>query len=144
MRTPLPSSPVPRPGPVPAAPSPLGDRGQATVLMAITIVVAGLVTLGLVRSGAVAVDAARARTAADAAALAGAAEGRTSAERVARANGGRLVAYAVDGDEVDATVVVGTRRARARADVEGTWCADGRSPEPDGPYTAGSCPSSPG
>jgi D-alanyl-D-alanine carboxypeptidase len=61
-------------------------------------------------------DRARARTAADAAALAGAAEGEEIARAVARANGGRLVGYeAVGGGEVVVEVAVGDVRAHARA-----------------------------
>lgn len=120
------------------------ERGQATVAVATVVVVAGLLVLALVRAGGGAVDAARARTAADAAALAGAAEGREAADRAARANDGHLVSFATEGDEVAVTVQVGERSATARAAVEGTWCQVGRSSGAGSPYTAPSCPSSPG
>jgi len=91
------------------------DRGQATPLVAAVVVFAAIVALALVRAGHVAVDGARARTAADAAALAGAAEGRPAASHLAAANGGHLVAYRALGDDVLVEVDVGGVTARARA-----------------------------
>jgi hypothetical protein len=91
------------------------DRGQATPLVAAVVVFAAIVAFALVRAGHVAVDSARARTAADAAALAGAADGRAAARRLASANGGRLVAYRALGDDVLVEVDVGGVSARARA-----------------------------
>ena len=60
-------------------------------------------------------ESARARTAADAAALAGAAEGRESASSVAAANGGSLVSYSQEdsGDAGSSAVTVKVRVARA-------------------------------
>jgi hypothetical protein len=83
--------------------------------MAVVVLVVALVALGLARLGGGAVDAARARTAADAAALAGAAEGRAAAAEVAGANGARLVSYRSLGTDVVVTVEVGPARVRARA-----------------------------
>lgn len=57
----------------------------------------------------------RARTAADAAALAGVADGRGAAVELARANGGVLVAWSESNDVVTVTVRVGDRAATARA-----------------------------
>jgi len=93
-----------------------GSRGQATPLWAVVLVVAGLllVPTGLLIRAAV--DRAEARSAADAAALAGALEGEAAARAVATDNGARLVAYAEQGDLVEVTVVVGDRRATARAE----------------------------
>lgn len=91
------------------------ERGQATPLMAAVVVLAGLVALAVVHMGGEAVDAARARTAADAAALAGAAEGRQGAAAVAEANGGRLVGYREVGTDVVVVVRVGAVESRARA-----------------------------
>ncbi|MCU1460200.1 MAG: hypothetical protein JWO37_275, partial [Acidimicrobiales bacterium] len=53
---------------------------------------------------------------ADAAALAGAAEGRPAAEAVAAANGGRLVVYQSSGLLTTVVVAVGPARARATAE----------------------------
>jgi hypothetical protein len=60
-------------------------------------------------------DRARAVTAADAAALAGAAEGEDAARQVAADNGGRVVAWHAEGPDVWVTVVVGEARAQAKA-----------------------------
>jgi hypothetical protein len=112
--------------------------------VAVALVLAALAAVALVRHGGVVVDAARARTAADAAALAGGAEGREAAARVAAANGGTLVDLHVEGVEVQVEVRVGEVRARARARREGTWCGgEGRAP-PAISYTAPPCPSSQG
>jgi hypothetical protein len=80
--------------------------------VAALVVVLGL---GLVRVGEVVTDRARAHTAADAAALAGASRGRAIAEEVADDNGGELVAFVHAGAEVEVTVRVGGVRAVARA-----------------------------
>ena len=61
------------------------------------------------------VDHERARTAADAAALAGVTGGREAAARIAAVNGGVLVAWTRDGHEVSVTVLVEGQRATARA-----------------------------
>lgn len=92
-----------------------GERGSATPLLALLVLAAGGLVLGLGRMGGTAVEAAAARTAADAAALAGAAGGRLAAEDLAAANGGRLVELREEGDEVEVVVEVGDARARARA-----------------------------
>ena len=92
------------------------SRGQATPLWAMVLVLAGLllVPTGLLIRAAV--DRAEARSAADAAALAGALEGEAAARSVAAENDARLVDYAEHGDLVEVTVVVGDRRATARAE----------------------------
>lgn len=91
------------------------ERGQVTPLVAVVVLFVALVALGLARLGGGAVDAARARTAADAAALAGAAEGRAAAEELAAANGARLIGYQALGSDVMVTVEVGEAHVRARA-----------------------------
>lgn len=91
-------------------------RGQATPLWAVVIVLAALLLVPsglLVRAG---VERAQARSAADAAALAGALDGEGAARSVARANGARLTAYEERHDLVEVTVVVGDREATARAE----------------------------
>jgi hypothetical protein len=91
------------------------DRGQVVPLLAMVLLVtvAGVFLVGQV--AAVAADRARARTAADAAALAGAAAGRRQAVAIAEANGARLVAWVEVGDEVEVSVEIGRGQARARA-----------------------------
>jgi hypothetical protein len=91
------------------------QRGQATPIMAVFLVVAGVVALAVVAVGAHVAQTAHAQTAADAAALAGAASGQAEASRVAAANRGRLVAFRQVGDDVIVTVAVGSARAEARA-----------------------------
>lgn len=93
----------------------LGERGQALPLVILVVVLCGAMVVGLGRLGQVAAARAQAQTAADGAALAGAAEGQAAAERVAQANEGRVVAYRARGREVEVEVVVGPARARARA-----------------------------
>lgn len=57
----------------------------------------------------------RARTAADAAALAGVTGGRPGSARLAAANGATLVTWRLVGDDVIVTVELGDHRATARA-----------------------------
>jgi len=92
-----------------------GDRGQAVPLVIAAVALAAVCLIGLGRFAAGAVDAARARTAADAAALAGVARGRGAAANAAASNGGRMVAFSVVGDDVVVRVTVGRATASARA-----------------------------
>lgn len=92
------------------------DRGQATPLWAVVLVLAGLLLVPTGMLVQVTVGRAEARSAADAAALAGALEDEAAARSVAEANGAELVAYDARGDLVEVTVVVGDRRATARAE----------------------------
>ncbi|MEJ7585070.1 MAG: pilus assembly protein TadG-related protein [Acidimicrobiales bacterium] len=96
------------------------ERGQATSLLAVVVLVAGLVALALARMGGDAVDRARAESAADAAALAGAAEGRVSASELADRNGAHLLSFTELGADVVVVVRVGDARARARARASGS------------------------
>ncbi|CAA9234341.1 MAG: hypothetical protein AVDCRST_MAG50-1345 [uncultured Acidimicrobiales bacterium] len=84
-------------------------------LLVLVVLVACLTVLGIARIGAVAVSRAEARTAADAAALAGASAGRVEADNAAIANGARLVDFTQDGDEVEVEVRNDRATARARA-----------------------------
>ena len=93
------------------------DRGQLLPLYALVVLVACVAMLLLVRLSAT--HRAHARTAADAAALAGVAEGRDAAQQVAAANGAVLESFEVDGAEVEVRVRVDTSHARARARREG-------------------------
>jgi hypothetical protein len=94
------------------------ERGQATPLLAIVVVLVGLMAMALGRLGHSATDAARARTAADAAALAGAADGERAARDLAEANGARMVRFVKAGDEVEVTVRYDDAEAVARAVAE--------------------------
>lgn len=91
------------------------DEGQAVPLLAAFVVVAGLALVALGIAGRRTVDAARARTAADAAALAGVVDGEVGARRLAAANGGVLVSFTRIGPDVVVRVAVGAARATARA-----------------------------
>ncbi len=92
----------------------LRDAGQTVPLFVILAAVVLIVLLGLTRLTGALSDRARARTAADAAALAGARDGEDIAARVAEDNHARLETYVVVGREVEVTVRVGDERATAR------------------------------
>jgi len=91
------------------------QRGQATPIMAIVLVMAAVIAIALIHLGGSAVDSARAQAAADAAALAGAADGPDAAAALATENGGELVRFQQLGDDVLVVVAVGRARATARA-----------------------------
>jgi hypothetical protein len=91
------------------------DDGQAVPLAAALVAIAALLVIGIGTLAGDVGDAGRARSAADAAALAGAAGGRVAAARLAAANGGALVAWQGDADDVVVTVRVGRATATARA-----------------------------
>ena len=94
------------------------EEGSVLPLVAAAMMLAGLLALGLGRVGQATVSRASARTAADAAALAGASEGRRAAEELARANGARMTAFERLGADVRVTVRVGGAEASARATAE--------------------------
>ncbi len=79
------------------------------------LVAAGLLCLVVVRFGAAAADRADARTAADAAALAGAVGGRSAADEIAKANAGAVVRYEAKGRDVKVRVRVRDAAATAKA-----------------------------
>ena len=91
------------------------DRGQVAPLLALLAVAIGLACLGLGRFGAGAVTAASARTAADAAALAGSMDGESSARSLAAANGGRLESFESAGGDVRVRVRAGQHVVSARS-----------------------------
>lgn len=91
------------------------DRGQVTPLLALVVVMTVMVAFGLGRLGSVVIDRAEARTAADAAALAGVTGGRAEAERLATANHGVVERFVAVGGDIEVTVRVGWARATARA-----------------------------
>jgi Flp pilus assembly protein TadG len=82
----------------------------------VVVLVLGMLVVG--RVGRAVVERARARTAADAAALAGVRDGREAAGDLAARNGGRLATYVESGTEVEVTVRVGDEQASARASLE--------------------------
>jgi hypothetical protein len=92
------------------------ERGQVLPLLAVLMVVIGVAAMGVGKVGAAAASRAQAQTAADAAALAGAAGGKSSADALARQNGGRLERYSEKGRTVAVTVQVGAARATAKAE----------------------------
>ncbi len=105
------------------------DRGQAVPLMAALLLLAMGAVVATVEIGRLLNESAAARTAADAAALAGAAEGRDAAESMVHANGGVLVSYheeAADGAGallVTVAVRVGRAGQTARAEQQVEWVA---------------------
>ena len=117
------------------------DSGQLAPLYALIVLVACGAALVLVHLGVITVHRAHARTAADAAALAGAAEGRGAAEQVAVANGAVLESFEAVGDEVEVRVRVDGSHARARARREG-GC--GSATQPDRVHFVPCQPTSPG
>jgi hypothetical protein len=92
------------------------QRGQATPLLALLVLAVGGFIFGLARFGATATHIAQSQAAADAAALAAAADGgRDAAATYAEANGGEVVTYDEDGADVLVRVQVGNGWAVARA-----------------------------
>jgi Flp pilus assembly protein TadG len=91
------------------------DRGQALPLLAGALALVVMLMLGLVALGTTVDDRARAQTAADAAALAGAADGRVAAEGAAAANHASLERFTSQDGEVEVVVRAGGSRATARA-----------------------------
>jgi hypothetical protein len=106
------------------------ERGQAVLLVLGALALAGALCFAIARLGVAAGERAQAETAADAAALAGAADGQAAARRVAQMNGGALLTFAREGDDVIVTVrvrrVTAAARARRRAgprmaETDGRW-----------------------
>ena len=91
------------------------ESGQVLPLVAALIAVIGVMAMQLARVGEAAYQRAQAQTAADAAALAGAADGRAAAESEARANRARLVSYREIDLDVQVSVRLGKATAEARA-----------------------------
>jgi hypothetical protein len=91
------------------------QRGSVLPLVALAMVMAGGGAMLLGRLGQAAVARAEARTAADAAALAGAADGEQAAREVAAANGATVIRYQTLGDDTRVTVEVGPAQAVGRA-----------------------------
>jgi len=98
--------------------------GQMVPWFLVVLLVAVGVMVLIAQLGAVVHDAAQARTAADAAALAGARFGQASARELAEANGAVLVWFTPTADGAEVLVRVGRMRARARAVRELVWARD--------------------
>jgi hypothetical protein len=94
----------------------MNERGQVTPLLGLVVVAIGGLLFGLARFGATVSHSAQAQAAADAAALAGAAEDSGVGEALAAANGGEVATYEeLGGREVEVRVRVGETWAVARA-----------------------------
>jgi len=92
------------------------DRGSALVLAVIvTVAFTGAGGVALAAFSRDLIDASRARSAADAAALASVEGGPAAAAELAAANGATLVSWAQIGSDVVVEVRVGDAVARARA-----------------------------
>lgn len=91
------------------------DRGQVTILSTTGLALLAVLLVALATLGRGLVDRAQARTAADAAALAGAAEGEQTAREVAAANHAEVRRYDVVDGAVLVQVAVGRIDAYARA-----------------------------
>lgn len=97
------------------------DRGQALPWMLLVVLMAMAMVAFAVRFAGVVDDAAQARTAADAAALAGAARGEPAARDLASRNGATLVSFVRSWRGVVVEVQVGDVRARAEATSSTVW-----------------------
>jgi len=103
------------------------EGGQAGVLLVSVLALALLLASLVGRLGIAAAQAASARTAADAVALAALSGGRPLAFAVARENGATVVGLTIDGAGAHAEVRVGSARAAADA----AWVLDsGEGPVP--------------
>jgi len=91
------------------------ERGSTVPFIALTIVLVGVIVILLGRMGGAATQRAGARNAADAAALAGAAAGRSAADELARANGAELLSYREIGLDTEVRVRHGVAEAVGRA-----------------------------
>ncbi len=93
------------------------DRGQVAPLVALLAVAVGVACLGLGRFAGGAVDAAQARTAADAAALAATSADDSAVRDIAARNGAVVTSIERVGADVRVRVRVGVQTASARARV---------------------------
>ena len=91
------------------------EAGQIVPMAALVLAIVMLIGLLVVRLGLQVDERARAQSAADAAALAGATEGEDVAGSVTEANGAVLESFVVRGSEVEVVVRRGEERATARA-----------------------------
>lgn len=95
------------------------DRGAALILtVLVAMAVIGSATAAAVPVLQTLIERQHARSAADAAALAGVTGGQAAAASVAASNGATLVSWSVDGHRVTVTVRVGDQAVTARATDE--------------------------
>lgn len=95
------------------------DRGSMLILvMFVTVAMTAMVTIALVPVLGDLIDRQQARSAADAAALAGVIGGVNAASTLAAANGGVLMSWSSSGRRVTVQVRVGDQVASARATDE--------------------------
>lgn len=97
------------------------QRGQTMPLAALILVGVTLALTVVVDLGRSADAAARARTAADAAALAGVADGCDTARYLADANGARLASCRRHGATITVEIELDGHRARASAEATVAW-----------------------
>jgi len=103
------------------------DAGQATPFVAVIIVCIAIASLAIAQLGTAAIERTRARTAADAAALAAAIDGDAAGQRLARANGAT-------------SATIGTRTRSRRQEHR---CTNGASPSTSPPRSFRICSRSP-
>ena len=94
---------------------PTTERASVTVFGAAVVLLVVMLATFAVRVGVATNERTLAQAAADAAALAGAADGRTAAQNLATRNGAVLVGYEEQGNDVAVTVTVGRAMATAVA-----------------------------
>lgn len=97
------------------------DRGQALPWMMLVVAAAMTLVVVAVRLAVVVDDVARARTAADAAALAGAAAGEPAARDLAERNGAELLSFERTRRGVRVEVRVGDVQDQAEASASTVW-----------------------
>jgi Flp pilus assembly protein TadG len=97
-----------------------GQHGQATPLALVVVVLAIVATLAIAYVGRLVVDAGRARTAADAAALAGVDGGHEASARLAAEHDATIVSWSSSGPPDAVTVTVTVRVGAARATAAAT------------------------
>lgn len=100
--------------------SPTPETGAVTVLVAAFVLLTSLLLVRIAGLGSGAASRARAQTAADAAALAGVVDGRTGADELASVNGGVVMDWRDEGEQVQVTVRVDDAVALARAERTST------------------------
>jgi Flp pilus assembly protein TadG len=91
------------------------EQGHALALIVVVLAVLMVIGVGLAQLGVRAADQSRARTAADAVALAAASGGPEAGRRLAAANHATLTALTIDGGVARVTVRVGVMSATASA-----------------------------
>lgn len=96
------------------------ERGSGSPLAIIAVVLAIVATLAIAELGGDVVDAGRARTAADAAALAGVEGGRSASARLAAEHGASLLSWSSSGPPRARTITVTVRVGDARATAAAT------------------------